>query len=140
MRPDDLPSVFAEGWVLPKPDRFLDFFRPLIHPDAIFSQPIVRDARGRDDIEQMFRQLFALLPDLVAEPVQSASLEDTVFIEFEYVGLLGPRTFRFAVCDRFVLEKGMIVSRRSFFNSASVALMVLRHPQSWPRLIRSALV
>jgi hypothetical protein len=42
MRPHDFPSTLAEGWVLPKPDGFVDFFRPLIHSDAVFSQPIVR--------------------------------------------------------------------------------------------------
>jgi hypothetical protein len=34
------------------------------------------------------------------------------------------------VRDRFVLEEGIIVLRRSFFNHASVALIVLRHPAS----------
>jgi hypothetical protein len=44
------------------------------------------------------------------------------------------------VCDRFVFEQGFIVFRRSFFDPASVARIVLRHPASWPRLIRSVLV
>jgi hypothetical protein len=37
MRPQDLPAMFAEGWALPKPDEFLDFFLPLIHQEATFS-------------------------------------------------------------------------------------------------------
>ena len=78
----------------------------------------------------MFRQLFVLLPNLVAEPSRSASSDDTVFIESECGGTFGQRTFHFTVCDRFVIEEGIIISRCSFFSPTSVAFVLLRHPAS----------
>lgn len=56
MRPEDFPGVFAEGWALPRPGPFLDYFRPLIHDQATFTQPMFTSARGPGDIERMFRQ------------------------------------------------------------------------------------
>ena len=67
------------------------------------------DAQGLENIERMFRRLFAPFPDLGAEPLRSAVFHDTVFIESECVGTLGRRSFRFSVCDRFVIEDGKIV-------------------------------
>ena len=49
--PAELPAAFAQGWALPKPDAFLDFFMPLIHEDAVFIQPMLADARGQAQIE-----------------------------------------------------------------------------------------
>jgi hypothetical protein len=129
--------MFAEGWALPKPGQFLDFFRPLIHHEATFSQPMFADAHGRDEIERMFRRLFALFPDLGAKPLRSAVFDDTVFIESECTGTLGYKPFHFSVCDRFVIEDGKILDRRSFSDPSSAVFAVLRRPTSWPRVIRS---
>jgi limonene-1,2-epoxide hydrolase len=129
--------MFAEGWALPKPGQFLDFFRPLIHHEATFSQPMFADAHGRDEIERMFRRLFALFPDLGAKPLRSAVFDDTVFIESECTGTLGYKPFYFSVCDRFVIEDGKILDRRSFSDPSSAVFAVLRRPTSWPRVIRS---
>jgi hypothetical protein len=137
VRPTDFPAIFAEGWALPKPDQFLDFFRPLIHHEATFAQPMFADAHGLEDIERMFRRLFVLFPDLEAEPLRSAVFNDTVFIESECSGRLSHKPFQFSVCDRFVIDDGKIVDRRSFSDPTSAVFAVLRRPTSWPRLIRS---
>ncbi len=96
-----------------------------------------RDAHGRDDVERMFRRLFALFPDLGARPLRSAVFDDTVFIESECIGTLGNNPFQFSVCDRFVIEHGKIVDRRSFSDPTSAVFVALRRPTSWPRVIRS---
>ena len=129
--------MFAEGWALPKPGEFLDFFRPLIHHEATFSQPMFSDAHGRDEIERMFRRLFALFPDLGAKPLRLAVFNNTVFIESDCIGRLGHKPFQFSVCDRFVIEDGEIVDRRSFSDRTSAIFVVLRRPTSWPHIIRS---
>ncbi len=64
MTPEDFPVVFAEGWALDKPGPFLDYFRPLIHDNATFVQPMFPDAHGPAEVEHMFRKLFSLFPDL----------------------------------------------------------------------------
>jgi hypothetical protein len=46
MTPDEFPAVFTHGWALPKPDAFLDYFLPMIAPDATFVQ--VRHPRRKD--------------------------------------------------------------------------------------------
>jgi len=139
MKPADLPAIFAEGWDLPKPDPFLDYFRPLIHRAATFTQPMFADAHGRDEVERMFRRLFVLFPDLSAEPIRSAVVDDVVFIESTCTATLGRKPFRFSVCDRFVIEDGQILERRSFSDPTSAVFAVLRRPTSWPRVIRSRL-
>ena len=97
------------------------------------------DAHGRANIERMFRRLFALFPDLGAERLRSAVFDDTVFIESECTGSIGQKPFRFSVCDRFVIENGQIVDRRSFSDPAPTLFAVLRRPTSWHRVVRSRL-
>jgi len=58
MTTEDFPAMFTEGWALPKPDRFLDHFMPIIHRDAKFTQPGFPAAVGHDQIQRMFRRLF----------------------------------------------------------------------------------
>jgi hypothetical protein len=85
----------------------------------------------------MFRRLFTLFPDLRARPLRSAVSNDTVFIESECIGTIGYKPLQFSVCDRFVIEDGSIIDRRSYSNPASAAFVILRRPTSWPRVIRS---
>ncbi len=128
--------MFAKGWALPKPDAFLDCFLPLISPRATFRQPVFPDAHGPAQIAQMFRRLFALFPDLACTVRRSAIAGDVIFIESECTGSLGRTTVRFDVCDRFVIENGMVADRRAFSDPQPILLAVLRRPASWPRAIR----
>jgi limonene-1,2-epoxide hydrolase len=137
MRPEDFPAVFAEGWALPKPGPFLDYFRPLIHDQATFTQPMFTTARGPGDIERMFRRLFALFPDLRADPQRSAVHGDNVFIESDCTATLGRKPVHFPVCDRFVIDNGKILNRRSYSDPTPVLVATLRRPTSWPRSLRS---
>ncbi|TDD91098.1 nuclear transport factor 2 family protein [Actinomadura darangshiensis] len=137
MTPDEFPAVFAEGWALPKPDAFLDRFLPLIHGEAVFSQPMFPDAHGIAEIEEMFRRLFTLFPDMALAVRHSAVQGNIVFIESDCTAVLGRKPVRFRVCDRFVLASGTIRARRSFSDPLPVLLAGLRRPSSWPRLVRS---
>jgi limonene-1,2-epoxide hydrolase len=137
MTPASFPAMFAEGWTLPKPDAFLDYFLPLISPDATFRQPVFPDARGPAQIEQMFRRLFVLFPDLTCTVRRSAIAGDVIFIESECTGSLGRTTVRFDVCDRFVIDNGMLADRRAFSDPQPILLAILRRPAAWPRAIRA---
>ena len=54
MTPAEFPALFAEGWALPKPEAFLDYFLPKIDAGATFRQPMFPDAHGPAQIERMF--------------------------------------------------------------------------------------
>ncbi|SNT58246.1 Limonene-1,2-epoxide hydrolase [Actinomadura meyerae] len=135
--PAAFPAVFAEGWALPKPDGFLGHFRPLIHDEAVFTQPLFPDARGPGEVEGMFRRLFALFPDMGLTVRNSAVEGGTVFIESACTATLGRKPVRFRVCDRFTIADGTIRARASYSDPLPVLLTGLRRPSSWPRLLRA---
>jgi SnoaL-like domain len=129
-------DVFAQGWALPKPERFLDHFRPLVHPEATFVQPMFPIAHGVDGFERLFRQVFDQIPDLTAKVESSAVSGDTVYIESRFTGTLGRKPIGFAACDRFRISEGLVIERRSFSDPLPVLVATLRRPTSWPRTFR----
>ena len=131
------PDIFARGWALPRPDRFLDYFMPMIHGDATFTQPGFPVAVGHDQIRRMFRRLFTLLPDLSTIPMRSAVCGDAVFIESACTATVGGAIVTFSVCDRFVIRGGLIAERQSFSDPTPVMLTALGRPTGWVRLVRS---
>ncbi|MFD0902021.1 nuclear transport factor 2 family protein [Actinomadura sediminis] len=139
MTPGELPGLFAAGWARPKPEGFLRHFRPLIHAEATFVQPMFADAHGIAEVEGMFRRLFALFPDMGLTVVRDAVRDDTVYIESLCRATLGRAPVEFAVCDRFTVADGTIRARRSFSDPLPVLLAGLRRPACWPRLVRSRL-
>ena len=132
----DFADVFAQGWALPKPEPFLDYFLPLIHPEATFAQPIFPTAHGVDGVDRLFRQLFIQIPDLTADVQRSAVSGDTIYIESLCTGTLGPKPIRFGVCDVFRIDDGLIVERRSFSDPLPGLLATMRRPTSWHRALR----
>lgn len=137
MTPEEFPKLFAEGWALPKADQFLDYFLPLIDPEATFTQPMFPMARGHDQIATLFRQLFVFLPDMTATPTHTAAQHDIVFIESDCSATLGREPVRFSVCDRFQIHDGKVINRRSYSDSLPLALRTLRHPSAWPRALKA---
>ena len=135
--PDRFPDVFAEGWALPKLEPFLDYFLPLIDPDAVFLHPMYPVARGRAQVAAMFRQLFSRLPDLTALPVRTATSGDTAIIESHCTATLGRRSVTFEVCDSFVIRNSLIVHRHSYSDPIPVLRALLIRPAAWPRAVRS---
>ena len=137
MTPDEFPAVFTHGWALPKPDAFLDYFLPMIAPDATFVQPGFPNAHGHNQIAQMFRRLFTLFPDLTATPECSAVAGDTVIIASTCATTMGRRVAHFDVCDRFVIRDGKIVQRQSYSDPTPMMLKLARHPTTWARVVKS---
>lgn len=137
MTPDGFPPVFAAGWALPKPGPFLDHFRPLIHAEATFTQPMFPEARGITEIEDMFRRLFVVFPDLALTVRRTAAQADTIYIESDCTATLGRKPVLFKVCDRFTIAGGVIQERHSFSDPLPTLLTGLLRPSSWSRLIRS---
>jgi SnoaL-like domain len=127
---------FAQGWALPKPDAFFEYFAPLIAPDATFRQPLFPTAVGLEGFTQTFRPLFQLIPDLVANVQRWAAREDAVFIESTFVGTVHRTPVEFDVCDRFVLRKGIIAERTSYSDPMAILGTISRHPSAWPRAVR----
>ncbi|HET6501144.1 MAG TPA: nuclear transport factor 2 family protein [Amycolatopsis sp.] len=137
MTPDEFPEAFAQGWALPKPGAFLDYFLPMFAEDATVTQPMFPPAVGHQQISRTFRRLFALLPDMTAVPVHWAVAGDIVFIESACTATPAGTAIEFRVCDRFVLRKGKITDRRSFLDPLPLLAKVLGHPSTWPRALRS---
>lgn len=135
MTPEDFPKAFADGWAKSKPGPFLDYFLPLLHPNVTFEQPMLPVATGPRQVEQMFRRLFALLPDLTAFPRHFAVDGEVVFIESDCDATIGRKPVHFTVCDRFLIRDGLIVERCSYSDSLPFLLTSLRRPSSWPRLL-----
>jgi limonene-1,2-epoxide hydrolase len=137
LTPEEFPAVFAHGWALPKPQPFLDHFLPLLHDDAIFTQPMFGEAHGRAAIERMFRRLFRLFPDLIATPRRSAVDGNVVFIESDCTGTLGAKPIHFPVCDRFTVADDKILARRTYSDPLPILGAVLGRPSSWTQALRS---
>jgi limonene-1,2-epoxide hydrolase len=136
LTPTRFVDVFAEGWRLPKPDAFLDYFRPLMHPEVTLIQPPFPEARGVEGFETLFRQMFALLPDFTATVQRSTADDRAAVIESACMTRLGGRTIHFDVCDRFTIDDGLIIQRRSYSDPSPVLLAMLRSPAAWPRATR----
>ncbi len=98
----------------PHADAFLDYFLPLISPNATFTQPIFPTAHGHVQITSLFRRMFTLMPDMTAVPTTCAVQHDIVFIESDCSATLGGKPVRFPVCDRFTIQQGQITERRSY--------------------------
>ena len=130
-------DVFVEGWALPKPDAFLEYFRPHIHPDAAFEQPVFRTGHGPDGFERVFNQLFVQIPDLVLTVANSAWGGEVVFIESRCQGTLGGHPIELEVCDRFTLADGRIIERRSYSDPLPSLLATAKRPRTWGRAVRS---
>ena len=129
----EFEAVFVAGWAKPKPAGFLEHFLPLLAPDAVFTQPNIPDARGPAQVEQVFRRLFALLPDLTTTVRRAAVVGDAVLLESGCAATLAGRPVAFDTVDRFVLRDGLIAERRSFSDPTPVLLAALRHPSAWRR-------
>lgn len=137
MSPEEFPAAFAHGWALPKPDGFIDYFLPVIAPDAVFVQPGFPAAHGRDQVIGMFRRLFTLFPDLTATPNCSAIAGDTVLITSTCTTAIGQKSVHFDVCDRFVIRDGMIAERQSYSDPTPTMLQLVVHPTAWGRIVKS---
>jgi len=136
---EDFVRAFAEGWQRPKPDGFLDHFRPRFHPDVLLVQPTLPPARGRAEAESRFRELFTLLPDYVVTVDDWAVAGDVVWIGVTHRTTVGRRVASWRGVDRVVLEDGLLRERVAFFDSIATIPPALLAPRTWPTLLRWSL-
>jgi limonene-1,2-epoxide hydrolase len=134
--PEEFVPFFAEGWAKPKPDGFLDHFRPRFHPEARLVQPTLPTARGWDEVEARFRDLFEAFPEYVVTVDDWAARGDVVFIEVTHNVQIGSRTVRWRGVDRVLIENGLLCERIAYFDAMETLPMALRSPRTWPRLLR----
>ncbi|HJU98612.1 MAG TPA: nuclear transport factor 2 family protein [Jiangellaceae bacterium] len=132
-------AEFAKGWEQPDFDEFIAHFRRWFAADVRLSQPLAPDGVGHRALNEQFRRLFVLIPDLSGIVRRWAAHADEVFIELELTGTLGRKPITWTACDRLVLRGGIAVERRSYFDPTPLVLATLRRPTAWPRLLRSAL-
>jgi hypothetical protein len=136
LTPEEFVSFFDEGWRKPKPEGFLDHFRPAFHPRARLVQPTLPPATGRAEIEARFRELFALFPDYLVTVDDWAARGDVVWIGVTHRTSVGRREASWRGVDRVVLEDGMLRERIAFFDSMATLPPALLAPRTWPTLVR----
>lgn len=133
---EEFVRFFAEGWAKPKPDGFIDHFRPRFHPDARLVQPTLPPAAGWAQIEASFRELFALFPDYEVSVDDWAARGDVVYITITHRVRIGGRIATWQGVDRILLEDGLLRERIAYFDSMAAMPAALRAPRTWPRLLR----
>ena len=132
---EDFVRFFAEGWAKPKPDGFLEHFRPRFHPDAHLAQPTLPPATGIDEIEERFRELFALFPDYLVTVDDWANRGDVLFVEVTHTVTVGGRVASWPGVDRILLEDGLLRERIAYFDSVETLPSAIRSPRTWPTLV-----
>jgi hypothetical protein len=124
---------FAAGWDSPgSAERFSAHFIPGFHERIRLIQPGAPTAIGHEGARAQFRALFDLFPGLRADVHRWAGKGEVLFIEFT----LSDPSVSWRAMDRFTLEDGLLVERRSFFDPMPSRLAVLRRPATWPRAAR----
>jgi ketosteroid isomerase-like protein len=136
MTPAEFIPVFIEGWTRSQPEDWIDFFRPLVHPDVVVTQPMLPTAIGPEAYMNGFRNTFDLMRDMAVEVLSTAVSEDAVFIESRVSATIGGRRFSFDVADRFQFRDGLIYRRASYFDPMPIIVAVLLRPWVLPTVVR----
>jgi len=128
---------FKQGWALSKPDGFLAFFAPLIHPDAVQRAKPTPAVVGPQGQAAFFRRLFALVPDATVTVVSAAVDGEWVFIRTRIDGHVGRRRpVSFGGIDHFHIVDGKIAERDTFTDAQPLLAAIAMTPRSWPAAAR----
>ena len=134
---EEFVDFFAAGWRAPKPDGFLEHFKPRFVPDVRMIQPLAPTTDDIAGFERFFRALFDVFPDYEVRVEDWAARGDTVYIWLTHSTTIGRRHASWPGVDRIVLNAdGMLVEREALFDPAEMLLAILRTPRIWPRLLR----
>jgi len=132
----DFARRFAEFWREPAPERLSTVLAERVRLVA----PMTPVTHTLADGERAFAELFELIPDLRGEVHRWGGTVDGVLIEFTLSGAAGGKSISWNAVDRFILgEDGLATERISYFDSAPIALAVIRRPRAWPGFLRSRL-
>jgi len=125
---------FRAGWDRPEPHAWDAFADETMR----FVQPMLRDGIGPDVWWEESSRTLALLPDLRADVLNWAGVEETLFIHIRFSATLAGKPLTWEAIDLLrVTPQGAAVFRESFFDSVPVAATLIRRPRAWPRWWRS---
>lgn len=128
---------FQHFWRTPS----LEGFSLLLSPDVTLMQPLAPIMRGLAEGREVFRKLFAWLPNLHGIVDRWSAQDNIIFIEFRLRATIGGRPFEWPVVDRFVLRAdGMATERVSYFDPLPLLFASISRPSCWLQLWRSSVL
>lgn len=129
----DFPAIFADGWRDPDgAGGIMRFFGPYLDEAVEMTGPMTPRIRGIRQVEEYFRLLFAVIPDLHGEVVESRAVDDrVVFVTVLLRGTIGGRPVSLTLRDRLVVEDGRLVLREAHGVPVGMTLAILRTPSAW---------
>lgn len=113
--------------------------RRLVHPDYHAVQSQAPDAHGPDGFLDLFKRVYALVPDLRGEVLYTNVFDDGVYIEVRLSGTLGGKPVTWDACDRFRFAGGLVIGRTTYLDPLPLFSAVARRPRAWTRWWRSGL-
>ena len=137
----EFAEFFAAGWAIgaTDPEAFYAHFGQRFAPDALMEQPIVPDTRGPKALREQFAPVFAAMPDLRGEVQRWGETADGVLIELRLAGTFGGRPLVWTVVDRIVLGEGLVLERRSYFDSVPLVKAMATRPRAALPLVKALL-
>jgi hypothetical protein len=119
---------FQAGWDRPEPHAW-DVFAD---EQMRFVQPMLRDGVGPAVWWEESGRTLRLLPDLRADVLSWAGVDETLFIHLRFGATLAGKPLTWEAVDLLrVTPDGSVVFRESFFDSVPVAATLLRRPRAW---------
>jgi limonene-1,2-epoxide hydrolase len=131
--PEQWVEIFSELWKSGSYERFARYAW-VVHPDCRFVQPGFPTAHGPEGFLELFRVVFALMPDATAQIHRGGGDGDGAYIEFTLTGTLGGRPLSVDMCDVFRFQDGLMIERVSYFDPAPFRRAVLTRPRAWRHL------
>jgi ketosteroid isomerase-like protein len=122
-----IAELFQRGWYAPGPGAWDD----LLTEDVELVQPMIPPTRGRAAWDAQILDVLRLVPDLHGTVQHWSGHGNTLFIELALEGTLGGKPVSWGLVDVLTLEGDRCRKRVSYFDSAPLALAILRRPRAW---------
>lgn len=129
-------ELFAAGWRAPKPEGFIDAFRPVLHPAVRLVQPTIPPAHGHAGFERSFRELFGVFPDYEVTVDDWAARGNVVYLCLTHATTVSGRRLSWEGIDRVTLADGLVRERVAYFDPTPLLPALARAPRSWPQMLR----
>lgn len=134
----DFVDLFREGWRDPDgADGILDFFGPHLDPAVQMTGPLSPNIHGMGQVEEYFRLLFAVIPDLHGEVAEfDLESDEVVYLTVALRGTIGSREAKLVLHDRLVVRDGKLVIREAKGIPLSMTLAIICAPSVWRKAAR----
>jgi hypothetical protein len=134
----DFVELFGEGWR--KPDGaagILEFFGPYLDPAVRMTGPLSPDIHGLAQVEEYFRLLFDVIPDLHGHVAAFDVVDDEVVrLSMALSGTIGRHTVELKLRDRLVVRGGKLVVREAKGVPLAMTGAIIRTPRVWRKAAR----